>query len=90
MRRISTAVLLALTLTTGCSKPVKKSVTTVPTVGTLSELRNVKPELQEVKVEQGLEVAMAQYRKFLEDAPETAMAPEAMRLLADLQLEKQF
>jgi cellulose synthase operon protein C len=90
MRRISTSILLALTLVTGCSKPVKKSVTTVPTVGTLSELRNVKPELQEVKVEQGLEVAMAQYRKFLEDAPETAMAPEAMRRLADLQLEKQF
>jgi len=90
MRRLSTAILLAMTLITGCGKPVKKSVTTVPTAGTLSELRNVKPELQEVRVEQGLEVAMTQYRKFLEDASNTAMAPEAMRRLADLQLEKQF
>src|SRR5438034_6717647 len=33
---------------------------------------------------------MQQYRRFLEEAPETAMTPEAMRRLADLQLEKQF
>src|SRR5439155_67399 len=58
--------------------------------GTLAELRNVRPDLQEVKVEQGLDQAMQQYRRFLEEAPETAMTPEAMRRLADLQLEKQF
>src|SRR5438445_5656442 len=33
---------------------------------------------------------MQHYRRFLEEAPETAMTPEAMRRLADLQLEKQF
>src|SRR5207302_1390406 len=62
----------------------------VGTPGTLAELRNVRPDLQEVKVEQGLDQAMQQYRRFLEEAPETAMTPEAMRRLADLQLEKQF
>ena len=51
---------------------------------------NVRPNLQEVNVEQGLDQAMQQYRRFLEEAPETAMTPEAMRRLADLQLEKQF
>jgi len=33
---------------------------------------------------------MQQYRRFLQEAPETAMTPEAIRRLADLQLEKQF
>jgi tetratricopeptide (TPR) repeat protein len=43
-----------------------------------------------VTVEQGLDQAMEGYRRFLEETPETAMTPEAMRRLADLQLEKQF
>jgi tetratricopeptide (TPR) repeat protein len=50
----------------------------------------VRPDVQEVKVEQGLDQAMQQYRRFLKETPETAMTPEAMRRLADLQLEKQF
>ena len=48
------------------------------------------PDVQEVKVEQGLDQAMQHYRRFLERSPETPMTPEAMRRLADLQLEKQF
>ena len=62
----------------------------VATQGTLAELRNVGPDVQEVKVEQGLDQAMQHYRRFLEESPETAMTPEAMRRLADLELEKQF
>ena len=50
----------------------------------------MRPDVQEVKVEQGLEQAMQHYRRFLEETPETPMTPEAMRRLADLQLEKQF
>jgi tetratricopeptide (TPR) repeat protein len=50
----------------------------------------VKPDVKEIRVEQGLDVAMNQYRRFLEEASDTPMAPEAMRRLADLQLEKQF
>jgi hypothetical protein len=50
----------------------------------------VRPDVQEAKVEQGLDQAMQQYRRFLEETPETAMTPEAMRRLADLQIEKQF
>src|SRR5260370_165880 len=71
----------------GCAaRPMKP----VGTVGTLATLRNVRPDVQDVKVEQGLYQAMQHYRRFLEEAPETAMTPEAMRRLADLQLEKQF
>src|SRR5262249_27635531 len=62
----------------------------VAPTGTLAALRTVSPDVQEVKVEQGLEQAMQNYRRFLDETPETAMTPEAMRRLADLQLEKQF
>src|SRR5262245_54614614 len=80
--------LLALALMPGCAARVNKAV--VGTVGTLAELRNMRPDVQDVKVEQGLEQAMQNYRRFLDETPETSMTPEAMRRLADLQLEKQF
>src|SRR5438876_3554252 len=87
MRRLSIPIVLWLAFMAGCAARTNK---TVGTAGTLAELRNVRPDVQEVKVEQGLEQAMQNYRRFLEEAPETTMTPEAMRRLADLQLEKQF
>src|SRR5216110_3587219 len=86
MRRLAIPVVIAPVFMAACAaRPIKP----VGTPGTLAELRNVRPDLQEVKVQQGLDQAMQQYRRFLEEAPETAMTPEAMRRLADLQLEKQ-
>ena len=61
-----------------------------PARGTLAQLHDVKPDVEEVKVEQGLETAMQSYRRYLEETPRTEMTPEAMRRLADLQIEKQF
>src|SRR3989441_11776547 len=87
MRRLSFPIVLWLAFMAGCAARTNK---TVGTAGTLAELRNARPDVQEVKVEQGLEQAMQNYRRFLEETPETAMTPEAMRRLADLQLEKQF
>src|SRR5437867_12793336 len=87
-RRLSIPLVLAPVLLVGCAAHPK--TVTVTTRSTLAELRNVKPDVQDVKVEQGLEQAMANYRRFLEETPETAMTPEAMRRLADLQIEKQF
>src|SRR6188472_906037 len=91
MRRVTTLTLLLSALVVGgaagCAARTNKPVRTV---GTLAELRNVRPDVQEMKVDQGLEQAMINYRRFLEETPETAMTPEAMRRLADLQLEKQF
>src|SRR5229473_1219861 len=87
MRRLAIPILTAPVFMVGCAaRPIKP----VGTVGTLATLRNVRPDVQDVKVEQGLYQAMQHYRRFLEEAPETAMTPEAMRRLADLQLEKQF
>ncbi len=58
--------------------------------GTLADLRNEEPELKDVDIEDGLEKAMASYRRFLEQTPETAMTPEAIRRLADLKLEQEY
>jgi hypothetical protein len=84
MRRLGISLLLASGIAGGCAQraPV--------TQGTLAEIRDLPPDVEEARVEQGLEQAMESYRRFLEEAPETAMTPEAMRRLADLQLEQQF
>src|SRR5213594_4236667 len=87
MRRLAIPMVIAPVFIAGCAARPNKPL---GTAGTLAELRNVRPDVQEVKVEQGLDQAMLQYRRFLEDAPENSMTPEAMRRLADLQLEKQF
>src|SRR5712675_1798615 len=85
-RRAIPLVIAPVFMVACAARPMKQ----VGTAGTLAELRSVRPDVQEVKIEQGLDQAMQQYRRFLEEAPETAMTPEAMRRLADLQIEKQF
>lgn len=82
MRRLTLPLLLASVLVAGCAGQPEK--------GTLAELRNLRPDVQEAQIEQGLDQAMQGYRRFLEETPETALTPEAMRRLADLQIEKQF
>jgi cellulose synthase operon protein C len=58
--------------------------------GTLAELQHVEAEVGEVQLEQGLERASQGYRRYLEETPENALTPEAMRRLADLQIEKEY
>ncbi len=82
MRRARTALLLAATLVVACAGNRDRY--------TLAELRDVEPDVTEVQVENSLDQAMQGYRKFLEDAPESALTPEAMRRLADLKLEKEY
>jgi hypothetical protein len=57
---------------------------------TLAKLHAVEPDLREVKVENSLDQAIVGYRKYLDEAPESELKPEAMRRLADLKLEKEF
>ncbi|MFO0689626.1 MAG: tetratricopeptide repeat protein [Myxococcota bacterium] len=57
---------------------------------TLAGLRSVEPDLAEVTVSDGIDQAMAGYRQFLAEAPTSALTPEAMRRLADLELEKEY
>jgi tetratricopeptide (TPR) repeat protein len=85
MRRLAIPLVLAPALAAGCAgRPdgLQRA--------TLAELHDVRPDLQEARVEQGLDQAMEGYRRFLEETPETAMTPEAMRRLADLEIEKRF
>ncbi|MEM8768207.1 MAG: tetratricopeptide repeat protein [Pseudomonadota bacterium] len=57
---------------------------------TIAKLRSVEPDLQEVRVDDSLAKAMVSYQRFLDETPRHAMAPEAMRRLADLQIEKEY
>ena len=61
-----------------------------PTKNTLAQLRNVKPDTQEVTIEDGLDRAMESYKRYLTETRKSAMTPEAMRRLADLKIEKEF
>src|ERR1051326_4829077 len=62
----------------------------VNTQGTLADLHNVAPDVKEAETKESVDQAMQQYRKFLEESPETPMTPEAIRRLADLELEKEY
>ena len=64
--------------------------TTVSEQGTLAELESLQPDVDEVYLEDGLERAAESYRRYLEETPETARTPEAMRRLADLQIEQVY
>ena len=64
--------------------------TTTTQQGTLAELEAVQPDVDEVYLEDGLERAAESYRRYLEETPETERTPEAMRRLADLQIEQAY
>jgi cellulose synthase operon protein C len=57
---------------------------------TIAKLRNMQIEIKEEKIEGGLEKAMEGYQRFLEEKPDSAMAPEAIRRLADLKVEREY
>src|SRR5688572_15342043 len=57
---------------------------------TLASLRRVQPDTSDVRVDNGLEKAVEGYRQFLQETPASELTPEAMRRLADLQLEKEY
>lgn len=58
--------------------------------GTLAELDKVPPDLDEVYLDDSLERAAQSYRRYLEETSESARTPEAMRRLADLQIEQAY
>jgi len=64
--------------------------TRAPEQGTLAELSQTQPDLADVQLEDGLERAAESYRRYLAETPETARTPEAMRRLADLQIEQAY
>lgn len=57
---------------------------------TIAQLRDLKIEIKEERIEGGLEKAMESYQRFLEDTPASALTPEVMRRLADLKIEREY
>jgi tetratricopeptide (TPR) repeat protein len=88
MKGRAISIVLAPVFLGGCAAHHKPTPT--PTQGTLADLHKVAPDVQEAETKQSVDQAMEHYRKFLDESPETPMTPEAIRRLADLQLEKQY
>jgi tetratricopeptide (TPR) repeat protein len=74
----------------GLAPLLAASCATVPDSGTLGELDGVQPDIAEVEVADSLDLALQSYRRYLDETPTSVMTPEAMRRLADLQLEREF
>lgn len=58
--------------------------------GTLAELEQAHADVDEVYLDDSLEHAAQSYRRYLEETSESARTPEAMRRLADLQIEQAY
>jgi tetratricopeptide (TPR) repeat protein len=63
---------------------------TVSDRNTIAELRGTRMEIEEENLENGLDKAMESYERFLQDTPDSALTPEAIRRLADLKIEKEY
>ena len=66
------------------------SCASAPQHGTLAELAAVPADTEEIYVADSLERAAQSYRRYLEETPRSARTPEAMRRLADLQIEQAY
>jgi cellulose synthase operon protein C len=84
MNRIRLFLCTAPLILAACASVGDKSRDTIAT------LRPAHIEIKEAKIEGGLEKAMLSYRRFLEDTPDSALTPEAIRRLADLKIEKEY
>ncbi|MEJ2657104.1 MAG: tetratricopeptide repeat protein [Desulfobacterales bacterium] len=82
MNRIRLFILALPVMLVACSSTGGKD--------TIAKLRHMKIEIKEEKIEGGLEKAMMGYQRFLEDTPDSALTPEAIRRLADLKIEKEY
>jgi len=82
MSRIRLLLLIFPAVLTACQSTGDKD--------TIARLQNVQIEIEEEKIEGGLDKAMAGYQHFLEETPDSELAPEAIRRLADLKIEKEY
>ncbi|MDH3432245.1 MAG: tetratricopeptide repeat protein, partial [Gammaproteobacteria bacterium] len=82
MRQRNVIIAVACLAASGCA-------TTSPQ-GTLAELQDVTADVEEVYLEDSLDRAAQSYRRYLEETSESARTPEAMRRLADLQIEQAY
>ncbi|WGL16330.1 tetratricopeptide repeat protein [Microbulbifer bruguierae] len=57
---------------------------------TIGSLQNVDIEIAETRIDGSLEKALASYQKYLQETPETALTPEAIRRIADLKIKQAY
>ncbi len=74
----------------GLSCAALAACSTVSEQGTLAQLDEVPADIEEVYVADSLERAAESYRRYLEETPKSGRTPEAMRRLADLQIEQAY
>ncbi len=74
----------------GLSCAALAACSTVSEQGTLAQLEQVPADIEEVFVADSLERAAESYRRYLEETPKSGRTPEAMRRLADLQIEQAY
>ncbi len=82
MRQHTGILCIATLLLASCATPTPQH--------TLAELSRVEADLEEVYLGDSLERATESYRRYLEETTESARTPEAMRRMADLQIEEQY
>lgn len=77
-----TTLVILLLFVTGCAA--------VKDENTLSSLEQSNIPIKDEKVSGSLEKAMKSYREYLQETPASKMTPEAMRRLANLEVEKSY
>jgi len=58
--------------------------------GTIAQLKDVKVDLKDEKIDGGLDKAMQSYQVYLDKAPVAGMTPDAILRLADLEIQKEY
>ena len=61
-----------------------------PPEETIEDLGDIEADLETVPVEESVDDAEESYRRYLQNSPDGADTPEAMRRMADLQIEKVY
>jgi hypothetical protein len=83
MKHANFAAVCSLVLLAGCASGPRVA-------GTLAELDRMPADVEEVYLADSLERAAQSYRNYLNETPKGELTPEAMRRLADLQLEREY
>ena len=83
MRMRRTVIVLSCAGLAACASTADRSAT-------LSQLDSVPADVEDIYVADGLERAAQSYRRYLEETSESGRTPEAMRRLADLQIEQAY
>ena len=73
-----------------CANIVACGTTSIEPRDTLSQLEQMPADIDDIYVADSLERAADSYRRYLEETSRSGMTPEAMRRLADLQIEQAY